>query len=887
MERKGVPLNLLSLKMLKDRKPVRQSDIPVLLSSPRADRIKRSISPAFIDLQRISMRQKVLSPKASQPSGSPKKLSTLTIPRSRQELMAQYTRQSFDIESIMRHKSPKLSSYKKDAAILLTSSLKKHYNKFFYIWRKHAKDLKKEMIRREALRPTRSAYLTPPLPKSPYRQRSEVESQFSYTYSDTAPDIRKRTGLLSPLSVESDALYVRLKVANRTENLTDVSTLIRKDLSPRAITGISADLYSEEPRAFSSNISRRDVVTETSPVMSPVSDVTGNVIRLIFTLAILLQRRKHLGLISLKVGFRKTEAVRRLFGILSRPILVRMQGLLYALLLGRSPVPRRNALPLAKCIQNVVLRQIWETLRIETIKSMISQMFHMSAQHLSSLILSRLAHAFQCLQMPSDPPLPRKPAITLKTILHIVLMHRLQVAFNAARRYGETQQIEIVTAKTKLRHCFQVCEIARVKLLAKYFNRLRKSSGVRMGENRAFRGRTGAVVGAKVAVQILEQARKRRIWEGLMILTHYVATLRQRQTQLTAILGLFRAFSIKLDESRGELFEVFRTVKRRDRIVRKGKRVLTRMIRMYCKDSALLLRSAYQTWKQLKLLTNPVLAAPEIPMFALIMQGLLRRRVEAGFERLKARLFGMDEGSEISRDKKAAAMAVNLAIGFAVKSRVGSGFLMLKMDEQATLSPRTFAKSLYSGTSVNKTAFEKAKLVAVKLMGKWESSVLKRMAGLSLHQLHLPISLSKGVILLQNVQKHVNLRQWKQAFSVRKQLIRGAELLQIRLRSKLQRYFLTLRPEDSGSSFLDMYAQAEVTPNQALSLRFCLDMLRTNHFLAEMTVLERWKSMDSRREECEMQRLAKLLGGVVRLVHTVRAKTVLLENAAFQSLLIR
>ena len=887
MERKGIPLNLISLKMLQDRKSVRPSEYSGLLSSPRADHLKRSISPAFVDLQRSSMRHKVLSPRASRPSNTPKKLSTLTIPRSRQELMAQYTRQSFDIDSIMRRKSPKLSSYKKDAAILLTSSLKKHYNKFFYIWRKHAKDLKKELIRREALRPSRSAFLTPPLPKSPVRLRSEADSQFSYTYSETSPDFRRRGALLSPTSVESEALFVRLKVAGR--NPADVSTVVRKDLPPRAVTGFSADLYSEERRVASSNISRRDVVTETSPVMSPVSDVTGSVIKLIFTLAMLLQRRKQQGLLSLKVGLRKVEAARRLCGAVYRRALVRMQGFVYALMLGRSAVPRSTALPLARSLQRAMLRPVWETLRLETIKSMIAQMFHLSVQRLSSLLLSRLSHAFHSLQVPSFPALPRKPAITLKTILHIVLMHRLQVAFNAARRFGESAQRRLVAARTKLRRCFQVCEVARVKLLAKYFNRLRKGSGARTGETRAGRGRVGAVVGAKVAVQILEQGRKRRVREGVASIAMYAQHMRLRQRQFAAIPGLFQAISVKIAENQGELFESFRTIKRLDRIVRKGKRVLTRMLRMYCKDSALLLRSAYQTWKQLKVLTNPVLSSPEIPMFVLIVQGLLRRRVESGFEGLKARLFGVVE--EGNKEKKAAAMAVGLAIGFAVKSRLGSGLCVLKGDEQDTLSPRAFAKSLHSHTSpgsrVTSSHQEKAKVVAVKLLGNWAAAVAKKGVASCFRHLRLPVVVAKGVNCLQKAQKHVSLRQWRETCTLQKQLTRGAELLQLRLGNKLLSHFQALYPEDSGSSFLDMYAHAEVAPSQALSLRFCLEKLRTNHVMAEMTVLERWRSLDIRRQEQALQRRTEVLGGVVRLVHAVRAKFVLLENAAFQSLLIR
>lgn len=881
MERKGVPLNLISLKMLQDRKSVRQSEFSGLLSSPRADRIKRSISPAFVDLQRISMRHKVLSPRASRPFTSPKKLSALTIPRSRQELVAQYTRQSFDIDSIMRHKSPKLSSYKKDAASLLTSSLKKHYNKFFYIWRKHAKDLKKELIRREALRPSRSAFLTPPLPKSPARQRSEADSQFSYTYSETSPDYRRRAGLLSPTSVESEAVYVRLKVADR--HLADVSTLVRKDLPPRAVTGFSADLYSEEQRVASSNISRRDVVTETSPVMSPVSDVTGNVIKLIFTLAMLLQRRKQQGLLSLKLGLRKIEAARRLYGTVYRRAMVRMQGFIYTLMLGRPTFPRTDALPLVKSLQKAILRPVWETLRLETIKSMIAQLFQLSVQRLSALYLSRLSHAFQCLQASPYSPLPRKPAITLKTILHIVLMHRLQVAFNTTRRFGESAQRRMVDARTKLRRCFQVCEVAKVKLLAKYFNRLRKGPGLREARQR---GRNGAVVGAKVAAQILEQGRKRRMREAVASIALYTSYKELRQRQFVAISGLFQAISSKTAQNQGELFETFRTIKRLDRIVRKGKRVLTRMIRMYCKDSAVLLRSAYQTWKQLKILTNPVLSAPEISMFALIMQGLLRRRVESGFERLKARLFGVEEENG---EKKAAAMAVSLAIGFALKSRLEIGLSVLQRDEQVSLSSGAYIKGIsttYPGARVTASHQGKAKLVAVKLVSNWIAEVEKKEVALCFRQLRRPLTVARGVNLLQKAQKHVSLRLWRKACSLQKQLTRGAELLQLRLSSKFRSYFQSFYPDDSGSSFLDMYAHAEVAPKQALSLRFCLEKLRTNHAMAEMTVLERWRSLDLRRQEWALQRRTGVLEGVVRLVHAVRAKTVLLENAAFQSLLI-
>ena len=817
-----------------------------------------------------------MSPLASRPTGTQKKLSTLTIPRSRQELVAQYPKQSYDIERLLRSKSPKLSSYKKDAALLLTSSLKKHYNKFFYIWRKHAKDLKKEMIRREALRSSgRTAFLTPPVPKSPQRRRSDVESQLSYAYSET----RKRSGLISPTSLESESIYVRLKPHKPTIAI-DTSFTVRKDLPPRAVTGFSADLYSDpllEERRAMSHVSRRDVVTETSPLITPASDASGHVIKLVFALAVLLQRRKQMGIVRMKAMLRKNEAARRMYGALYRRIQMRKQVFFYTLLLGRPTPILRNVLPLILCLHRTFLRPVWETLRLETIKSMISQLFHLSFHRLHSLYLSRLHSAFTCLQVSLVSPLPRKPAITLKTILHIILMHRLQVSFNATRRFGEVSEKRIVTARMKLRRCFQVCEVARVKVMAKYFNRFRKS------KKRIVRqGKSGRIAGAKVTGQIVEQARTRRLREGVKEITGFARGLVRRNAQLNAAPRLLSLISEKIYGQVLELFLVFRMKKRTDRILRKGRRVLNRMIRMYCKDSAILLRTAYHTWKQLKLLRNPLLSSPEIPMFVSILQGLISRREELGLDRLKQRLFG--EIDYMESDKKAAVLAIGLSLTLALQSALRASFHLLKKDEQ-TLTPRAITKLLDSRHRKPTSSHQrKAKIVAVKLIGKWEAAVLQRRVALSFRQFQEPIRLAKGVNRLEKVEKRLKVRRWLRTCGVKKQLERGVELLQLCIHKKLEQYFTELRPEDSGSSFLDAYAQIEVAPNQALSLRLCLDKLHLNHLMTEVTAWERWKS---RNYQSVLQRKADLLGGVVRLVHTIRAKTVLLENAAFHLLSIR
>ena len=863
-----------SLKLPKERKPTRlleSSHMP--LASPHG--LKRSSSPKFAELQKAAMRQRVSSPKALKmsPLSPAKRRSFVAIPKSRQELISQYRHiQVFDFESVTPKRPARLSSYKLDAAELLTTSLKKHYNKFFFVWRKHARDLKKEQIRKETastsirlvLTPSRARMLTPDIER---RMRSGTESKMSekavslWSERLTTDPAVKRSSQPSPLYTEvtSERTFLNPKATVKTPT-AEVSTQVPAPI----VTTMSGDSdQQDEHLAMASNISHPDI-SGTSAAVTPES--TGNMIRMVFTLSMLLQRRKQ-------KAFARVKEADPFARYSPNPASIpENQSYPHSPKSNTFSEYSERTEKLTQVLAKVVLRPAWEQLRTETLRLIVAQLLAIGLHKLVGVYESALRAAFSALQsVPKASLLQRKPAISLKTTLNTLLTNRLQAAFNTTRHYVSLRKRREADLKTKLRYCFQVCDLARVRLLARYFNRLRHgdlfSLPVPKGDSR-WRG-SAVTLGLKVIDQILTQAKTRGLRESLHVVERYSSELARTMVQAKATLALSAPLSKAAERQWVELFHSFRQAKRTAVLIHKGKRKITRMIRRYFRETKAQLATSFFVWKTTQAAKEnaPIgVTCPEVPLFGQILKRVLDRRVAWGVGRLKANYFGFDLSPSAPIGSKGAAMALAVLLGKAV-APLCSGVLDKLRETGET------------GTVSEKRATQ-AKRVATRLIFAWTAAQGRKNMHRRLMQWGRPERLSRGLAVISRLQQRRAVLQWRQIALSSKQRQRSVELLSASLRNKVGGFFDCFKDgRNSLELELERYSQ-----EQKLGLRLALEKLNTNHAVVKCAALVHLNTQHPGAHAARQR--VRAISAVLRLTRTIRPCVVFQQRTAFHSLIL-